>query len=87
MALRTFNVSFRPTNFILAPDHPFVVQKLDENSTRVGGGKNYYEKPDVKPRAALGTLSNLVHQRESLHKDLKVEGFNTVPSINLQSTV
>ena len=46
-------------------------QARDENEsriTRLPGGKSFFQKPDAKPRAALGSIANTLVERNAAGK-------------------
>ena len=46
-------------------------QARDENAsrtTRLPGGKSFFQKPDAKPRAALGSIANTLVERNAAGK-------------------
>ena len=47
-------------------------QARDENESRITrrlpGGKSFFQKPDAKPRAALGNIANTLVQRNAAGK-------------------
>ena len=70
-------------------------QARDENAsrtTRLPGGKSFFQKPDAKPRAALGSIANTLVERNAAGKVSSVSPLfspfhhyhtHTIPQVSL----